>query len=255
MFKHCQLAARAGWLGALMVVAAVDGRASRRRRAAGTWRWAAPRGSSRRPPAKTSTSAARVDGAYRLEVHATPVPPPLNDQLDLKGEGVVVEQVVPEGAAAKAGVQRHDIVLAVGDKPIHDPHELADEVNKSEGKEIAIKLLRAGKPLTVSVTPVKREGRSFRVASDVVEFKEVEKLIKEKLKQAGADVRMEFIQPGGVFSSGRLNLQRKFPDDLTVNVHKEGHRETYVAGSTCPKDSAGLNELHPHVAQACFSSP
>jgi hypothetical protein len=164
---------------------------------------------------------------YRLDLHVAPVPPPLNDQLDLKGEGTVVEHVAPDGPAAKAGIQRHDILLAVGDKPIKNPRDLWKAVNASEGKELSLKLLRGGKPLSIAVTPAKHEGSprgdAWKALADSGEIREMEKMIKEKLKKAGADVRMEFFQPGRVFPPGAFNFHGpKFPDDLTVDIHKQG---------------------------------
>ena len=157
MFQHATWRRRASWLAALalMGVAPVIARADDD-----------PPKDEKSPPKAESESResrkARVvrDAltTYRLEVHVTPVPPPLNDQLDLKGEGAVVEHVSPDGPAGKAGIQRHDILLSVGDKPIKGPRDLSEAVNASEGKELTIKLLRGGKPQTVTVTPAKLEG-------------------------------------------------------------------------------------------------
>ena len=160
---------------------------------------------------------------YRLDMPpAARVSPELNDQLDLKGEGVVIEHVVPEGPAAKAGIQRHDIVVAVDDQPITSVHDLIEATNKSEGKELSVKLLHAGKPVTVAVTPSKHEGGAYW-ATDGVDMQEVERLIRDKLRMAGGDARLELFRPGKIFPPGAFRLKGpEFPDDLTVTIRKQG---------------------------------
>jgi membrane-associated protease RseP (regulator of RpoE activity) len=159
---------------------------------------------------------------FRLGARLVPVPPELNDQLDLKGEGLLFQHVEPDGPAGKAGIKEHDILLAVGDKSIKNLRDVIEAMNQTEGKELSVKLLRAGKPTTVSVTPSKREvvvARGSRMGD--VDLTEIEKVIKEKLKKAGVDMRMEFFQPGKIFPRGAFKGP-EFPDDLTVNIHKQG---------------------------------
>jgi hypothetical protein len=169
---------------------------------------------------------------YQLDMHLAPVPKPLDEQLELKGQGVLVVRVSPEGPAAKAGVKAHDIVLAVGDTPVKGPSDLMDAVDKSEGKELSLKLMRAGKPITVAITPENRtEGAIGRgrvrieVTKEIREIRDLENKLRERLKEAGGDMRMEFFQPGrlpppdAIF---KLQLHPEFPDDLSVTIHKQG---------------------------------
>lgn len=194
-------------------------------------------GESPRPPRAPRHPIAVRMPKYRLDVHVMPVPKALDEQLGLKGEGVVVGHVSPEGPAGKAGIKEHDVVLAVGDKSLKDPSDLMDAVDASEGKELAIKLLRGGKPMTVTVTPGKREeggaggldvGRlrlDLRDIGEIEELRDIERKIREKLKDAGVDLRMQFIQPGRFLPEGMARLgiqQREFPDDLNVTIRKQG---------------------------------
>ena len=80
-----------------------------------------------------------------------PVPPAINDQLQLKGEGMRIQRVAPGGPAEKAGIKRDDILVAVGDKPIKKYSDLVEASNASGGK-MSLKLLRGGKTLIVAVT-------------------------------------------------------------------------------------------------------
>jgi hypothetical protein len=178
------------------------------------------------PPVVTVFSHA---SKYHLDMHLAPVPKPLAEQLELKGQGVLVVRVSPDGPAAKAGVKAHDIVLAVGDTPVKGPSDLMDALDKSEGKELSLKLMRAGKPITVAITPENRSEGAIglgRMRIEVTkEVRELENRIRERLKEAGGDMRMEFFQPGRLPPPGaRLGIQSRpeFPDDLSVTIHKQG---------------------------------
>ncbi len=170
---------------------------------------------------------------YWVDMHLAPVPKALAEQLELKDEGLLIEDVGADGPADKAGIKRNDILLAVGDKPVKRQVDLESAI--AEGKELSIKLLRAGKPITVSVTPALRpeprrpgRGRPDNVTPAPQQFnidmREIERMIREKLKEAGVDgLRMQFFQPGKIFPPGGYRLAGgEFPDDLTVNIHKQG---------------------------------
>ena len=106
--------------------------------------------------AKRAKNVAKPQGRvlipkYRLGAALAPVPSALNDELDLKGEGVLIQRVAPFGPADKAGIKRDDILLAVGDKPIKKYVDLVDASNASGGK-MSLKLLRGGKTIIVAVT-------------------------------------------------------------------------------------------------------
>jgi hypothetical protein len=63
----------------------------------------------------------------RLGVQVQKPSPTLSEQLDLpKGQGLVIESVVPNSAAAKAGLKKHDVLLEFNGKPV--PNEVADFV-------------------------------------------------------------------------------------------------------------------------------
>lgn len=79
----------------------------------------------------------------------------LRDQLDLTGdEGVIVRDVVLDSPAAKAGLERHDVVLSVNGEPVKtkwDFRRLLIEGSSSGKVELAI--VRQGEPRTLSVDP------------------------------------------------------------------------------------------------------
>jgi membrane-associated protease RseP (regulator of RpoE activity) len=88
----------------------------------------------------------------RLGVQAEKPSAALAEQLDLpKGQGVVVEQVVADSAAAKAGLKANDILLEMDGKPV--PSESADFQKQLAGIKadtpIDVLVLRKGKRETL----------------------------------------------------------------------------------------------------------
>jgi serine protease Do len=76
----------------------------------------------------------------------------LADQLNLKeGKGLVVVNVIPDSAAAKAGLKEHDVLLQFAGKDVpRDPLEFAKMVGDAKADTaVEIVLLRKGKQETV----------------------------------------------------------------------------------------------------------
>jgi hypothetical protein len=96
---------------------------------------------------------------YWIGVAVTPLEPVLRAQLHLsQPHAVIVNQVVADSPAAKAGVVLHDIIVTVDGKPILDPADLAKIVQAKGRKEIVLELIgKGGKPRTVSVTPARKK--------------------------------------------------------------------------------------------------
>ena len=81
-----------------------------------------------------------------LGVGVQPVTPDLADALELETEqGALVSQIDPNGPAAKAGIQRGDVIVRFGDVPIERTRDLPRAVASSPpGTEMQIELLRDG---------------------------------------------------------------------------------------------------------------
>jgi PDZ domain len=192
-----------------------------------------------RPPKPVRPAIAMRHAKFRINAHLAPVPKPLDSQLDLKGEGVVIAHVMPEGPAAKAGLKDDDIVVAVGDKRITKPNDLTDAVEGSDGKELSLHVIRGGKPVVIALTPDKNaelSPKSFRFehgididVENLESLENLEKNISEKLKKAGVDLRMQLIGPGKTIDAEKLFLHRaEFPDDLSVTIRKKGKEPAEV---------------------------
>lgn len=95
---------------------------------------------------------ARAAGQGRLGVQVEKPSDSLADQLELpRGQGVVVTEVVPNSAAAKAGLKVNDVLLEIGGKKVpNDAAGLARLVADLKGGEaIEAVVLRKGKKETV----------------------------------------------------------------------------------------------------------
>ncbi|MFM8353336.1 MAG: RIP metalloprotease RseP [Gammaproteobacteria bacterium] len=68
----------------------------------------------------------------------------------------IVGDVVPDGAAAAAGLQRLDRVLAVDGDPVRDWRDWVDRVQAAPGQTLQVTILRDGVERVLSVTPAVR---------------------------------------------------------------------------------------------------
>ena len=104
-------------------------------------------------PALAPQPDAKVAAAF-LGVVAAAVPAMLAEHLGLKaGEGIVVQALMPEGPAAKAGVAVHDIITRVADQPVGSPVDLTEQVAaRQPGATIQLKLIHKGQPADIDVT-------------------------------------------------------------------------------------------------------
>ncbi|MCX8070368.1 MAG: DegQ family serine endoprotease, partial [Thermodesulfovibrionales bacterium] len=89
-----------------------------------------------------------------LGVSIQPVTPELAKQFDLKDEkGVLIGDVVDDSPAEKAGLKRGDVIVELDGKSFTEPSALRNAVAAiPPGKEITIKIIRDGKPMTVKAT-------------------------------------------------------------------------------------------------------
>jgi membrane-associated protease RseP (regulator of RpoE activity) len=88
----------------------------------------------------------------------------LRTQLKLpKDEGIVIDRVLPDSPAQKAGFQEHDVLVAVNGKPLAKSEDLSAAVKASEGKALKFSVLRGGQKMEIDVTPEKRTADAYRV--------------------------------------------------------------------------------------------
>jgi len=86
-----------------------------------------------------------------LGVMIQKITPELAEHLDLEDEsGALVSKVVPDGPAAKAGVERYDVIVEFDDKPIEDLSALPRAVAETPvDKTVNVVVVRDGKRKTL----------------------------------------------------------------------------------------------------------
>jgi hypothetical protein len=87
-----------------------------------------------------------------LGISSEEAPDALSSQLGLKpGDGLVVTYVQPESPAAKAGIERNDVLVEMGDQLLVYPVQLRKLVRRQkEGDTVKLTLFRSGKKESVS---------------------------------------------------------------------------------------------------------
>ena len=81
-----------------------------------------------------------------------------------KAEGAIVSDVTPDGAAAKAGLKRGDVILSYQGRPVIDTNAFRNEIAATKpGTTVALKVLRDGK--TIEVKPTLEEMAAARGGS------------------------------------------------------------------------------------------
>ncbi len=103
-----------------------------------------------------------------LGVYIQKVTPDLAESLGLPAaKGALVAQVLKDGPARTAGIERGDVIIEFDGRPINDSRELPLLVGRAPiGNAATIKLIRRGKPeeLRVTITP-SRETELARAAT------------------------------------------------------------------------------------------
>ncbi len=92
----------------------------------------------------------KVSRGY-LGIYIKDLEPAMAETFGYQGKGVLVEQPVEDGAAARAGIQRGDIIRAINGKPVTTADELRDVVSLyAPGTELNVDLFRDGRTMTLS---------------------------------------------------------------------------------------------------------
>jgi Do/DeqQ family serine protease len=83
-------------------------------------------------------------------------------------QGAVIAQVMPNSAAASAGLKAGDVVVALNDKPVRNSGALRNAIGLlPAGEQMKLDILRDGRPITITAKigeykPAKRATRSSR---------------------------------------------------------------------------------------------
>ena len=92
-----------------------------------------------------------------IGVGVAPIPEVLKSHLNLAdGLGVMVDQVIPDSPAARAGLRRHDVLIAAGGVAVSDTQSLINAVRAVQDGSLELRWIRGGKEMTAEVIPAER---------------------------------------------------------------------------------------------------
>lgn len=127
-----------------------------------------------------------------------------------EGQGVYVSGVSPDGAAAKSGLKKGDIITKVNDNAVNSGAEMSAQVaSYKPGDKINVSYLRSGKELTITITLKESAGdMSTASLSNLPEILGAE-LVNIDKKTAEANnveggVKVKEIKKGGPLSKTRM---------------------------------------------------
>jgi hypothetical protein len=182
-------------------------------------------------PAKTPEPA-----EYWLGIGCRPMPPSLRAQLNLpEKQGLLVEAVVPDSPAAKAGIVQHDVLLRASDKPLAEPRDLVRAIEATKQAKLKIDLIHGGKPKTVEATPAKRPEEARRHAGAApapADWETMEKWLREMGPVGEAEgprppLRFRFVHPGMIVPPG-VAVASSLPAGVSVVISKEGDQPAKI---------------------------
>lgn len=208
------------------------------------WASGAERAKDKPAAAPADSAAEKTESAfgYWLGILGAPADALLKTHLKLAA-GVVVEQVVPDSPAAKAGIRENDILLKFGDVTLPDVESLMKAVAENKDREAKLTLLREGKETTVTVKPAERPaGIAIPAGPAAGDWGQITDWMMKRLERGKLDedpLRMFFVHPGVVvpkelkgrlemFASPPVTVQLPKNTSITVTRQDEGPAKIIV---------------------------
>jgi len=154
--------------------------------------------------------ATGVTSKYWIGTGCLPVGDTLKAQLGLEN-GLAVNHVVEKSPAAKAGVKKHDILVAFNGKDLRSLIDLIKAIDASKGKPSTIKIVRAGKIRSIKISVTKRPKGQI---AGPLDFKAFERAFKGF---RGPDMKMLLVRPGIAINPSQIAI----PKGTRISVRKE----------------------------------
>lgn len=109
--------------------------------------------------APTAHAQNRADGGGWLGIYSQSLTPELREGLDYRGEGVLVNRVVENSPAERAGIEKGDVIVSVDQRAVESPDELASIVrSQGAGETVSIRIVRDGERRTLEARLSGRPG-------------------------------------------------------------------------------------------------
>jgi hypothetical protein len=188
------------------------------------------------PGQATLSANVQTLGEFWIGVESQPVMPVLRVHLNLpENQGIVVNSVLPDSPAAKAGIEQHDILMAAGDVKLSSAQELAKVVTSAKETPIKLSIIHAGKPKTIEVTPEKSPQDILRRRmKQPDDMDQIEQWMQSMQGGAGGAV-------GGGSGSRRITImhnplllppgvpnQPQLPGNMSISVNRNGDKPANI---------------------------
>jgi PDZ domain-containing protein len=177
---------------------------------------------------------------YWIGVQLRDVDSALRSHLKLgEGEGLLVGEVFADSPGAKAGLKAHDVIVSAGDKKIAEPGDLIRTVEESGGKELGLRVIRAGKEEQVKVTPSERpkqeQGKEQKSDSEDVrrwigelKLDGPRELLGEALRNPRDVYRYSIVRPQqAIVLSQRASSG--LPEGTSITITREGKNAAKIS--------------------------
>ena len=135
-----------------------------------------------------------------MGVHVRPITPQLAKGFDLKSDkGALVDEVIPDSPADKAGLRHGDIILQFNGKAVADARRLTLAVASVEpGEKVPVRIWRDGEAKTVDVAIKEMPGEAQVAKSDSSESDSGETLNGVAVTDLNSQMRREYGVPGRI---------------------------------------------------------
>ncbi len=143
-----------------------------------------------------------------------------------KGAGLVVQQVVADSPAAKAGIQPNDILFAAGEKALAQVADLSAAITAGKDAELPIKLIRGGKTMTITVKPEEQKPSRMKLNDLAPDDKAVRLFVNQLQLDALHPLVLRDLPV--TTNGGSLMIKHELPDDMTVDIHREGKKPAKI---------------------------
>lgn len=189
---------------------------------------------------------------FWLGLQLGPVHPQLKGFLG-REHGLMVERVYPESPAANAGVKVHDLLIKVADQDVKEPSDVMEPIAASQGKEVSLIVLRAGKEVKLKVTPQPRPKQLGKAEVELGAQAEepLEKTLEWLQKMPGFDrdaVKLFAVKPGMI--AGKVSTSTdKLPAGLSISIEKSGDAPAKIRVKKSEANADGTSERSWEVTE------
>ncbi|MEM6287952.1 MAG: alpha/beta fold hydrolase [Bacteroidota bacterium] len=196
-------------------------------------------------------SAQQIEGdqlARRGQIGVWPVPVTTATASDLGMDaprGVLVQQVVPDAGAARAGLQAGDVVLSMNGEPVGTPQDLvALAAPLRAGDAFAMSVWRAGRALDLSGTATARPVETYAAA----------RVVYGEVAFEGGHLRSILVRPNGVAQPPVVYLLPGYPCQSVEAVGSQPNAYRFIVGGLLGRGYAVYRVEKPGVGDS-FGTP